>query len=178
MGGFWVLFLSHTAPVFQLWFYFHLCMWVIHWGLLLRLPCVGRVWRWCSCLGLRGSGSTRYSGELVARAEGNIVLWKGMATSIGQYAPVSLPGEAPSLTEKPGRPQTAGSHGQTLPKSPCTHRHKMSFACGSSAPVRVECEGGAAAWLAGTLAEPSVQGQGLPPPQELWPCQSLFSSLL
>ena len=26
------------------------------------------------------------------------------------------------------------------------------FACGSSAPVRVECEGSAAAWLAGTLA--------------------------
>ena len=30
---FWVFFLSHTAPGFQLWFYFHLCMWVIHWGL-------------------------------------------------------------------------------------------------------------------------------------------------
>ena len=28
---FWVFFLSHTAPGFQLWFYFHLCMWVIHW---------------------------------------------------------------------------------------------------------------------------------------------------
>ena len=34
-------------------------------------PCV---WRWCSCLGRRGSSSTRYSGELVARAEGNTVL--------------------------------------------------------------------------------------------------------
>ena len=33
------------------------------------------------------------------------------------------------------------------------------FACGSSAPVRVEREGGAAAWLAGTLAVPSVQQQ-------------------
>ena len=31
-------------------------------------PCEGQVWRWCSCLGCRGSGSTRYSGELVARA--------------------------------------------------------------------------------------------------------------
>ena len=101
-----------------------------------------------------------------------------MAANIGQYAPVFLPGEAPSLTEKPGRPQTAGSHGQTLPKSPCTHRHKMSFACGSSAPVRVECEGGAAAWLVGTLAALSVQGCGLSPLQELWPYQSLFSSLL
>ena len=26
-----VFFLSNTAPGFQLWFYFHLCMWVIPW---------------------------------------------------------------------------------------------------------------------------------------------------
>ena len=78
-GG--AFFLSHTGPGFQLWFYFHLCMWVLHWGLLLRLPwrtwvcpCEAQVWRWCSCLGHRGSGSARYSGELVARAAGNIVL--------------------------------------------------------------------------------------------------------
>ena len=38
------------------------------------------------------------------------------------------------------------------------------FACGSSALVRVECEGGAAAWLVGTLAAPSVREHGLPPP--------------
>ena len=69
-------FLSHTAPGFQLWFYFHLCTGVVHWGLLLRLPwrtwvcpCEGQVWRWCSCL-----VSTRYSGELAARAAGNLVL--------------------------------------------------------------------------------------------------------
>ena len=81
VGLFWVFFLSHTAPGFQLWLYFHLCMWVIHWGLLLRLPwgnwvcpCEGQVWKWCSCLGHRGSGSTRYSGELMARAAGNKVL--------------------------------------------------------------------------------------------------------
>ena len=36
MGRFWVFFLSHTAPGFQLWFYFHLYMWAIHWGLLLE----------------------------------------------------------------------------------------------------------------------------------------------
>ena len=28
VGRFWVFFLSHTAPGFQLWFYLHLCMWV------------------------------------------------------------------------------------------------------------------------------------------------------
>ena len=55
----------------------------------------------------------------------------------------------------------------------CAQAHDF-FSCGSSAPVRVECEGGTAAWLAGTLAEPIVQGHRLPPPQELWPSQSFF----
>ena len=40
-------------------------------------------------MGHRGSGHTRYSGELAARAAGNIVLQKDTAASIGQYAPVS-----------------------------------------------------------------------------------------
>ena len=81
VGRFWVFFLSHPAPGFQLWFYFHSCLWVVHWGLLLRLPwrprvfpSEGHVWKWCSYLGHRGSGSARYSGELAARAAGNIVL--------------------------------------------------------------------------------------------------------
>ena len=72
-------------------------------------PCEGQVWRWCSYLNGRGLGRTRHSGELAARAEGNIVLWKDMATSIGQYVPVFLPGKPPSLTEKPGRPPSTGS---------------------------------------------------------------------
>ena len=48
----------------------------------------------------------------------------------------------------------------------CVHRNKTFFVCGSSAPVRVEREGGAAAWLVGTLKAPSVQGHRLPPQQE------------
>ena len=55
-------------------------MWFVHWGLLLRLPwrtwvcpSEGQMWRWYSCLGLRGSGSTRYSVELVARGAENTV---------------------------------------------------------------------------------------------------------
>ena len=51
-------------------------------------------------------------------------------------------------------------------------------AYGSSAPVRVEYEGDAAAWLAGTLAAPSVQGHKLPQQQELWPYQSFFEPLV
>ena len=57
-------------------FYFHLCIWVVHWGLLLSVP--RRSWIWTSeghvWKGHRGSDSTKYSGELVARAAGNIVL--------------------------------------------------------------------------------------------------------
>ena len=74
----------------------------------LGLPLWGPGVRWGSCLGRRGSGSTRYSGELAARAAGNTVLSKGRATRIGQYAPVFLPGEPPSLIEKPDRPQSTG----------------------------------------------------------------------
>ena len=81
VGRFSVFFLSHTAPGFQLCFYFHLCMWVVHWGLLLRLPwrilvcpSEGQVWRKCRCLGWRASGSTKCSGELMGRAAGNFLL--------------------------------------------------------------------------------------------------------
>ena len=33
VGRFWIFFLSHTTPGFQSWFYSHLYMWVVHWGL-------------------------------------------------------------------------------------------------------------------------------------------------
>ena len=115
MGGFWVFFFSHTAPGLHFGFYFHLCIWVVHWSLLLRLPwrtwvcpCEGQVWRWCSCLGCRGSSSTRYSAGSAARAAGYILLYKCMATNIVPYAPVFLPGEPPSLTKKPGKQQSIG----------------------------------------------------------------------
>ena len=57
------------------------------------------------------------------------------------------------------------------------HRRKTLFACGSSDSVRVEHEGGTAAWLVDTLVAPSVQGHGLTLWQELWPYQSFFESL-
>ena len=79
-----------------------------------------------------------------------------MATSIGQYTPLFLPGELPSLTEKPGRLQSqvssVGSQrvGHNQSNLACIDTRHF-FACGSSAPVRVEHEGGPAAWLVGTL---------------------------
>ena len=51
------------------------------------------------------------------------------------------------------------------------------FDCGSSAPVRAEHEGVAAARVTGALMVPRVGGHGLLQLQELWPYQSLFSSL-
>ena len=66
---FWVFFLSHTAPGFQLWFYFHLYMWVAHWGLVPEaalggsgLPLRGPGAEVVHLLGSQGSGSTRFSG--------------------------------------------------------------------------------------------------------------------
>ena len=67
------------------------------------------MWKQCSCLGHRVSGSIRYSGELAAKAAGNLGLYKGMATSTGQYTALFLPGEPSFLTEKPGRSQSTGS---------------------------------------------------------------------
>ena len=34
VGRFWVFFLSNSAPGFQLWFYFHFYLWVVHWDLV------------------------------------------------------------------------------------------------------------------------------------------------
>ena len=82
-----------------------------------------------------------------------------MATSIGQYAPVFLPREAPLPDREPWQATVYRvTKNETLPKWSCAHRHRTSFACGSSAPATVECEGGAAAWVAGALAAPGTQG--------------------
>ena len=39
--------------------------------------------------------------------------------------------------------------------------------------MKIDSEDGTAAWVVETLMPPSVQGQTLPQPQELWPYQSL-----
>ena len=82
----------------------------------LGLPPEGQVRRSCSCLGRRGSGSTRSSGGLAAQAAGNSAL-EGHGN---QYWPVGssiLAWRTPSLTEKPGRPQCTGSRRVGLHRS-------------------------------------------------------------
>ena len=77
----------------------------------------------------------------------------------------------PSLTEKPDRTRSTGPQrvGQDWSNSVCINTPPprptpppRTFGCGSSAPERIECSGGAAAWLVGTLVGPSVQGHRLP----------------
>ena len=99
-----------------------------------------------------------------------------MATSICQYTPYFCLENSPDREAWPNSVHRVAKS-WTRWKQPCMHRHKTFFACGSSVPVRVEHEDGTAASVTGTLAVPSVQGRGLPQPQELWPYQSLFSSL-
>ena len=93
-----------------------------------------------------------------------------MEACIGQYAPVFLPGELPSLTEKPGRPQSTGSqrvgHDQSYPV--CTGARLFSglwqfcpreswagrwcscLACGG--PGGAKCAGTQTASTAGVMA--------------------------
>ena len=99
-----------------------------------------------------------------------------MTASIGQYTPVFLPGESPDR-EVWQAIVFRVTESWTPLRQPCVHRQENCFACGSSSPVRDECEGGAAAWLAGTLAVPHLLGHRLPLPQELWPYQSFLSFL-
>ena len=97
-------------------------------------------------------------GESAARTAGNIMFQKGVPTSIGHHASVFLPGDPPSLTQKPGRPQSTGSqrdgHDQSNPERTDTRYFFV--------PVRVEHESNATAWFVGTLVAPSVPGLGLP----------------
>ena len=99
-----------------------------------------------------------------------------MATSIGQYTSVFLPGEPPLWQRSLAGHSLQGCKESDDRSDPACIDARFYFACGSSAPVRVKCEGGLAAWLVGILAAPSVQRQGLPPTQELWPSVQ-FSSV-
>ena len=143
------------------------------------------MWRWCSCLGRRGSGSTRYSGELVARAAGNKCsrrVWQPVLANILHYSCLeNLPDrEASQATVyRVAKSWTWLFERLNSHRNDPAHIDAIFFffpACGSSDPIRVECEVGTAACLAGTLAAQSVLGHRLPLLQELWPYQSPTTS--
>ena len=70
----------------------------------MKATCGGGAGAWVT--GVLAAPDTQGSWRL---GQQEIVLYKGMATSIGQCTPVFLPGEPPFLTEEPGRPQSTGS---------------------------------------------------------------------
>ena len=141
---FWVFFLSHTAPGFQLWFYLHLCMWVVPWGLLLRLPwrawvcpCEGQVWRWCGCLGHRGSGSTILDSILTAVLRGvgsrkysalegyGYQCWPICSSIHAWRQPLPLPPNREAWQATVYRV----TQSLTQPKWPCVHRQGFFCCC-------------------------------------------------
>ena len=73
----------------------------------------------------------------------------------------SILGWRTPLTEKPGRPQSTGLQRVGHDLSDPARIDARLFCLWQLCPMRVEHEGGAAAWLAGTLVATSVQGHGL-----------------
>ena len=152
MGRFWVFFLSHTAPGFQWWFCFHLCTWVVHWGLLLSLP-----WR-TGCAPVRtrcqGGAAAWVAGALAAPGtqggwqlgEQEIQCSRRYGSQYWPIRPVFLPGEPPLWQRSLAGHRLRG----------CKESDK---ACSDSAPIDVRflknffclwqlcpCEGWAGRW--------------------------------
>ena len=100
-------------------------------------------------MGRRGSGSTRCSGELATSSRKYSAL-EGYGNKYWPTRSSVLAWRTASLTEKPGRPQSTGSQPVGHCQSDSVHTGtSIFFARGSSAPVRADPEGSAAAWLAG-----------------------------
>ena len=85
------------------------------WGLLLRLPwrtwvcpCEGQGWRWCSCLGRRGMAVPGTQGSWWLGQQEYSAL-EGYGNQYWLICSSILAWRTPSLTEKPGRPQSTGS---------------------------------------------------------------------
>ena len=183
VGRFWVLFLSHTGLGFQLWLYSHLCMWVVHWGLLLRLPWSTWV---CPCGARCGGGAAAWVAGALA-APGSQGIWRLGQQEIQCSRRVCQPALAsalqcsflenpPSLTEKPGRPQSTGSRRVGHNWSNPVHIETRLFSCVTPAPVRFKREGGPAARLVGTLAVPSAQTRTVSALRVMIQSESFFGS--
>ena len=158
-------------------------MWVIHWGLLLRLPwktwvcpCEGQVWRWCQQLGSQGFWQHQMFRGVCDQSSRKYSALKGYDNHYWPIHSSILAWRTPFSNREPWQATVYRvANGSTWLKQLCMYRCNIFsfFVCGSSAPVRVECEVGTAAWLLRTLVA-SVQGHRLPLFQELWRYLSLF----
>ena len=83
--------------------------------------------------------------------------WEGYGNHYWPICPSILAWRTPPPWQRSlGGHSLQGHRELDMTEATLVHRHKISFACGSSAPLRVKHEGGAAAWLVGTLVAPSV----------------------
>ena len=81
-------------------------------------------------------------------------VWQPVLANTLQYSCLETPPPPPLLPDREAWQTTVYRDAESA-TTQVTHT-RLFLACGSSAPVRVECEGGTAAWLLGTLAVPSV----------------------
>ena len=92
---------------------------------------------------LRGAGGWGSRKQCPRRA------WQPVLASRLQYSCLENP--LPDREAWQATVHRDGAKNRTGPQRPCARGYKTFLACGSPAPARVEREGGAAAWLAGTL---------------------------
>ena len=169
MGRFWVLFFSHPAPGFQLWFYIHLCMWLVHTGLLLRLP--WRTWV-CPSEGQVGGGATAWvMGALTTPGtQGSRRLGQqeiSCSRRIWQPTPVFQPGKPPDREVWQATVHRV-TRSWPWPKWPRVPRRRTFSSLWQLCPSGVMHGGGMVAWITGTLAVPAMQERQRLSSQEIW----------
>ena len=131
MGRFGV-FLSQTAPGFQLWFYFHLYMWVVHWELApeasleglglspVRARCGGSAAAWVTgVLAAPGTQGGWQLGQQEIWCSRRV--WQPVLANTLQYSCLENP-----LSDREAWKATVYKviKSWTLPKQPSVHRHK------------------------------------------------------
>ena len=79
-------------------------------------------------------------------------IWQPVLANTLQYSCLESP-----FPDREAWQATVYRAAKTLPKQPCAHGCKTSFACGSSVPLRLKHEGGAATWLVRTLKHARTQ---------------------
>ena len=138
---------------------------VVQWGFLLRLP-----WRIGSApvrARCGGGAAALVAGALEAQVfRGDGSRKYGALGGYGNTLQYSCLENSPDRKAQQTSHSTGSQRVEYSGSNPMFSDAGVFLAFWSSVPVRIEHAGGAAAWVAGTLVVPSVQGHGLPQLQE------------